>query len=412
LQYLNDLKIKNKKVLIRVDMNVPLDKNQNITDDNRIRAILPTLNYALDENAKVILCSHIGRPKGKVVPELSLAPVARRLSRLLQKDVKLAPDCVGPEVIKLIEAMKPGDIVLLENLRFHPEETKNNDDFGKELAALADIYVNDAFAVAHRAHASVVAVAKFAKEVAAGFLMKDELKFFHQSMESPARPLVAVIGGSKVSGKLEALENLLEHVDKMVIGGAMANTFLKGVNYYVGQSLVEEDLVSVANCLMRKAKEKEVKLYIPVDCVVAPSMDPQAETKITPIQEVPRDWMILDIGPATSLLYAEVLHNAKTIIWNGPMGAFEMDAFSRGTMAMVQAVANSYALTIVGGGDTDVAVHKAGETSKISYISTGGGAFLALLEGSQLPGVAALDGRFVIEPHERPDSCLPKKPLL
>jgi phosphoglycerate kinase len=408
LQYLNDLKIKNKKVLIRVDMNVPLDKNQNITDDNRIRAVLPTLNYALDENAKVILCSHIGRPKGKVVPELSLAPVARRLSRLLQKEVKLAPDCVGPEVKKMIEAMRPGDIVLLENLRFHPEETKNDDDLGRQLASLADIYVNDAFAVAHRAHASVVAVAKFAQEVAAGFLMKDELKFFHQSLESPARPLVAVIGGSKVSGKLEALENLLEHVDKMVIGGAMANTFLKGVNYYVGQSLVEEDLVSVANCLMRKAKEKEVKLYIPVDCVVAPNMDPQAETKITPIQEVPRDWMILDIGPATSMLYAEVLQNAKTIIWNGPMGAFEMDAFSRGTMAMVQAVANSYALTIVGGGDTDVAVHKAGETSKISYISTGGGAFLALLEGSQLPGVAALDGRFALEPQERPDSCIPK----
>jgi phosphoglycerate kinase len=408
LQYLNDLKIKNKKVLIRVDMNVPLDKNQNITDDNRIRAVLPTVNYALDENAKVVLCSHIGRPKGKVVPELSLAPVARRLSRLLQKEVKLAPDCVGPEVKKMIEAMKPGDIVLLENLRFHPEETKNNDDFGRELAALTDIYVNDAFAVAHRAHASVVAVAKFAKEVAAGFLMKDELKFFHQSMESPARPLVAVIGGSKVSGKLEALENLLDHVDKMVIGGAMANTFLKGVDYYVGQSLVEEDLVSVANCLMRKAKEKEVKLYIPVDCVVAPQLDPQAETKITPIQEVPREWMILDIGPATSLLYSEVLQNAKTIIWNGPMGAFELDAFSRGTMAMVQAVANSYALTIVGGGDTDVAVHKAGETSKISYISTGGGAFLALLEGSQLPGVAALDGIFDILAHERPDTCIPK----
>ncbi|MBI5584626.1 MAG: phosphoglycerate kinase [Deltaproteobacteria bacterium] len=408
MQYLNDLKIKNKKVLIRVDMNVPLDKNQNITDDNRIRAVLPTVNYALDENAKVILCSHIGRPKGKVVPELSLAPVARRLSRLLQKEVLLAPDCVGPEVKKIIDAMKPGDIVLLENLRFHPEETKNDEDFGRELAALADIYVNDAFAVAHRAHASVVAVAKFAQKVAAGFLMKDELKFFYQSMERPARPLVAVIGGSKVSGKLEALENLLENVDKLVIGGAMANTFLKGVNYYVGQSLIEEDLVSVANCLMRRAKENQVKLYIPVDCVVAPKMDPQAETKITPIQEVPRDWMILDIGPATSLLYAEVLQNAKTIIWNGPMGAFEMDAFSRGTMAMVQAVANSYALTIVGGGDTDVAVHKAGETSKISYISTGGGAFLALLEGSQLPGVAALDGKFVLKAHERPDSCLPK----
>ena len=408
MRYLNDLNIRNKRLLIRVDMNVPLDKNQNITDDNRIRSVLPTINYALDENAKVILCSHVGRPKGKVVPELSLAPVARRLSRLLQKEVKLAPDCVGPEVKKMIAAMKPGDILLLENLRFHPEETKNNDDFGKELAALADIYVNDAFAVAHRAHASVVAAAKYAPEAAAGFLMKDELKFFHQSMESPARPLVAVIGGSKVSGKLEALENLLDHVDKMVIGGAMANTFLKSVDYYVGNSLVEEELVSVANCLMRKAKDKGVRMYVPVDCVVAPTLDPQAETKITPVQEVPRDWMILDIGPATSLLYSEVLQNAKTIIWNGPMGAFEMDAFSRGTMAMVQSVANSYALTIVGGGDTDVAVHRAGESSKISYISTGGGAFLALLEGSQLPGVAALEGKFVLEPLERLDSCLPQ----
>ena len=408
MRYLNEMDIKNKKLLIRVDMNVPLDKNQNITDDNRIRSVLPTINYALDENAKVILCSHVGRPKGKVVPELSLAPVARRLSRLLQKEVQLAPDCVGPEVEKMIGRMKPGGILLLENLRFHPEETKNNDAFGKELAALADIYVNDAFAVAHRAHSSVVAVAKYAKEVAAGFLMKDELKFFHQSLESPARPLVAVIGGSKVSGKLEALENLLDHVDKMVIGGAMANTFLKGVNYYVGNSLVEEDLVSVANCLMRKAKDKGVKLYVPVDCVVAAVPDPQAETKITPVQEVPKDWMILDIGPATSLLYSEVLQNAKTIIWNGPMGAFEMDAFSRGTMAMVHSVANSYALTIVGGGDTDVAVHRAGESSKISYISTGGGAFLALLEGSQLPGVAALEGKFVLEPQERLDSCLPE----
>lgn len=408
MRYLNDLELRNKRLLIRVDMNVPLDKNQNITDDNRIRSVLPTINYALDENAKVILCSHVGRPKGQVVPELSLAPVARRLSRLLQKEVQLAPDCVGPEVKKMIAAMKPGDILLLENLRFHPEETKNSDGFGKELAALADIYVNDAFAVAHRAHASVVAVAKYAPQVAAGFLMKDELKFFHQSMERPARPLVAVIGGSKVSGKLEALENLLDHVDKMVIGGAMANTFLKSVNYYVGNSLVEEELVSVAHCLMGKAKDKGVRMYVPVDCVVATTMDPQAETKITPVQEVPKDWMILDIGPATSMLYSEVLQNAKTIIWNGPMGAFEMDAFSRGTMAMVQAVANSYALTIVGGGDTDVAVHRAGETSKISYISTGGGAFLALLEGSQLPGVAALEGKFVLEPLERLDSCLPR----
>ena len=309
----------------------------------------------------------------------------------------------------MIKAMKPGDIILLENLRFHAGETKNDEELGKELAELADIYINDAFAVAHRAHASVVAVAKYAKECAAGFLMKDELKFFHQSMESPSRPLVAVIGGSKVSGKLEALENLLNHVDKMIIGGAMANTFLKSVNNGVGKSLVEEDLVSVAHCLMGKARDLGVKFYLPIDCVVANTFDPQAETKITTVQEVPKDWMILDIGPATSLLYSEALQNAKTIIWNGPMGAFEMDAFSRGTMAMVRTIADSYALTIVGGGDTDVAVHKAGETSKISYISTGGGAFLALLEGHQLPGVLALEQRFELEPQRSSDSCLPKK---
>jgi phosphoglycerate kinase len=407
LRYLNELNIKNKSLLIRVDLNVPLDKNLNITDDTRIRGILPTINYALDEDAKVILCSHMGRPKGKVVPELSLAPIARRLTRFLQKKVQLAPDCIGSEVKKMIKAMKPGDVLLLENLRFHPEETKNEEAFGRELAELADIYVNDAFAVAHRAHASVVAVARYARETAAGFLMNDELKFFHKSMEDPARPLVAVIGGSKVSSKLAALENLLNHVDKMIIGGAMANTFLKSVNYEVGKSLVEEDLVNVANCLMRKAKDQGVRVYIPVDCVVADRLDAKAETKITTVQEVPRDWMILDIGPATSMLYSEAMQNAKTIIWNGPMGAFEMDAFSRGTMAMVQAIANSYALTIVGGGDTDVAVHKAGETAKISYISTGGGAFLELLEGSKLPGVLALEGKFEPEPLERVDSCLP-----
>jgi len=409
LKYLNELTIKNKKLLIRVDLNVPLDKNFNITDDTRIRGILPTINYALDENAKVILCSHMGRPKGKVVPELSLAPVARRLSRLVQKEVRLAPDCLGPEVEKMIAAMKPGDIVLLENLRFHPEEEKNDEAFGRALADLVDIYINDAFAVAHRAHASVVSVAKYAKECAAGFLLKDELKFFNQSMENPARPLVAIIGGSKVSSKLEALENLLNHVDKMIIGGAMANTFLKSAGNDIGKSLVEEDLVSAAHCLMQKAKDLGVKLYIPVDCVVANAFDAQAETKITTVQEVPKDWLILDIGPATSLLYSEALQNAKTIIWNGPLGAFEMDAFSRGTMAMVHAVANSYALTIVGGGDTDVAVHKAGETSKISYISTGGGAFLELLEGNQLPGVLALDHCFEPQPKAKADTCLPKR---
>jgi phosphoglycerate kinase len=391
VQYLNELDIKNKKLLIRVDFNVPLDKNLNITDDNRIRGVLPTINYALDESAKVILCSHLGRPKGKLVPEMSLAPVAHRLSTLVQKEVQLAPDCVGPEVKKMAEGMKPGDILLLENLRFHPEEEKNDEAFGRALAELCDIYINDAFAAAHRAHASVAAVVKYAKASAAGFLMKDELKFFHQSMENPVRPLVAVIGGAKVSSKLGALENLLTRVDKMVIGGAMANTFLKGAGNDIGKSLVEDDLVSRSRNIIEKAKGLGVKLYLPVDCLVGDKFEAQAKTRITTVQEVPQDWMILDIGPATSLLFSEVLENAGTIIWNGPMGAFEMEAFSKGTMAMVHSLASSKALTVVGGGDTDMAVHKAGEADRISYISTGGGAFLELLEGKQLPGILALE---------------------
>jgi phosphoglycerate kinase len=403
MRYLDELDLKNKKLLIRVDFNVPLDKNMNITDDNRIRGVLPTINYALEKNAMVILCSHLGRPKGKVVDQFSLAPVARRLSSLVQKEVQLAPDCVGPEVKKMVEGMQPGDILLLENLRFHPEEEKNDEAFGRALADLCDIYINDAFAAAHRAHASVASVTKYAKVSAAGFLMKDELKFFHQSMENPARPLVAVIGGAKVSSKLGALENLLNHVDKMVIGGAMANTFLKGAGHEVGKSLVEDELAGMSQQIIQKAKDLGVKLYLPVDCVVGHSFDAQTETKITPVQEVPKDWMIMDIGPASSLLFSEVLQNAKTIIWNGPMGAFEMEAFSRGTMAMVHSVADSNALTIVGGGDTDVAVHKAGLSSKISYISTGGGAFLELLEGKQLPGILALDNFFDNKTNKRPE---------
>jgi phosphoglycerate kinase len=391
MRYLNDLDLKNKKLLVRVDFNVPLDKNQNITDDTRIRGVLPTINYALDQNGIIILCSHLGRPKGKPVPEMSLAPVARRLSRLLQKEVTMAPDCIGPEVKKKVEGLKPGDLLLLENLRFHSEEEKNDETFARALAGWCDIYINDAFAVSHRAHASVEAVTRFAKVSAAGFLMKDEIKFFHQSMEDPARPLAAIIGGSKVSSKLGALENLLKHVNKMIIGGAMANTFLKSLGYEIGKSLVEQDLVQKAGELMEKARDLGVKFYLPVDCVAGSALETQAEYITTTVQEVPKDWMILDIGPATSLLFSEALVNAKTIIWNGPMGAFELDPFSHGTMEMVRTVAGSRALTIVGGGDTDVAVHKAGESSNISYISTGGGAFLELLEGKKLPGIAALE---------------------
>ena len=391
MKYIDEIDIKGKTLFIRVDFNVPLDQNLNITDDTRIRAVLPTINFCLEADAKVILASHLGRPKGQRVEAFSLAPVARRLAYRLHKKVNLSPDCVGPDVDQLKAEMKPGDVLLLENLRFHAEEEKNDPDFAKELMKGVDIYVDDAFAVAHRAHASVEAVTHFAPICVGGFLMRDEVHYFHRSMEDPARPLVAIIGGAKVSSKLIALKNLLHHVDKMIIGGAMANTFLKGMGYEVGKSLADDNLLESAKEIMAEALQKNVKFYLPVDCVVADKLDKQAETKITPVQEVPREWLITDIGPATVTLFGEALQNAKTIVWNGPMGAFEYDAFSRGTMAMVQKVADSYALTIVGGGDTDVALHKAGDFQKFSYVSTGGGAFIELLEGKKLPGITALE---------------------
>ena len=393
MKNIRDLDIKNKTVLIRVDCNVPLDAQGNITDDTRIRGVLPTINYALDEQAKVIICSHMGRPDGQRQEKFSLVPVAKRLSRLLDKEVKLAPDCIGPEVETMVSQMAQGDVLLLENLRFHAAEKKNDPEFCQQLAKLAEVYVNDAFAVAHRAHASVVGVVEYFKDCAAGFLLQQEMDYFHRSASNPSRPLVAIVGGAKVSSKLGALRNMMDRVDKMIIGGAMANTFLKAQGYGVGTSKVEDDLLDTANELIAKAQKLGVKLYLPVDCIVADRFDPKAETKRTTVQEVPRNWMILDIGPASTMLFGEALEDARTIIWNGPMGAFEMDAFSRGTMAMVQKLASSHALTIVGGGDTDVAVHKAGESSNISYISTGGGAFLMLMEGKVLPGVAALEGK-------------------
>ncbi|MBU2521498.1 MAG: phosphoglycerate kinase [Proteobacteria bacterium] len=383
--------ISGKKVLIRVDFNVPMDEQQNITDDTRIRAVLPTLKYALDHNAILIIASHLGRPKGKVLPELSLAPVAKRLGRLLEENVIMAPGCVGPDVEKIVSNMKPGEILLLENLRFHNEEQKNDDGFAEKLAKLCDVYVNDAFAVSHRSNASVVAITKYAPLSVAGFLLQKELDYFKKAMADPKRPLVAIIGGSKVSSKLGALENMLKHVDKFIIGGAMANTFLKSKGYSVGKSKIEENLIDVAGSIIKKAAENGIKFYLPVDAKVASQFNSKAEVKIVPIQEIPSEWMVLDIGPATSLLYSEALQDAKTIIWNGPMGVFEMDAFSRGTIDMVNSVAESYAMTIVGGGDTDVAVHKAGKSDMITYISTGGGAFLTLLEGKPLPAVVALN---------------------
>lgn len=390
MKTIKDIDLSGKRVLFRVDVNVPLDEHQNITDDSRIRAVLPTLEYALDHNAKLIVASHMGRPKG-VVPAQSLTPVAKRLGRLLKEDVVMAKDCVGSEVKELVNKMKTGNVVLLENLRFHPEEQKNDDTFAKALAELCDVYINDAFAVCHRTNASVVAITKFAPLSGAGFLLQRELNYFEKAMDDPKRPLIAIVGGEKVSSKIGTLENMLHHVDKLIIGGAMANTFLKSYGHDVGKSRVEMDLIEVAASVMRKAAEKGIKFYLPVDAVVASHFDEKAEIKIVPIQEIPQDWMALDIGPATSLLYSQVLYDGKTIIWNGPMGVFEMDAFSRGTFAMARSVANSYALSIVGGGDTDVAIHKSGETDRITYISTGGGAFLSLLEGKTLPAVDALD---------------------
>ncbi|MDX2440623.1 MAG: phosphoglycerate kinase [Desulfobacterales bacterium] len=391
MKKIQDMDLSGKRVFIRVDVNVPFDQYQNITDDSRIRAVLPTLNYALDHGAKLIIASHKARPEGKVVPLHSLAPVAKRLGRLLKKEIKMASDCIGPEVSELISNMEIGDVVLLENLRFHIEEQKNDEAFAKELAALCDVYINNAFAVSHRINASVEAIVKHAKLSGAGFLLQKELDYFEKAMDDPMRPLVAIVGGAKVSSKLGAIENMLHHVDKLIIGGAMANTFLTSMGFDLGKSKIESELVEVAGSVIKKAKEKGIKLYTPVDAVIAQEIDSKASTKIAPVQEIPADWMALDIGPATSLLFSEVLYDSKTIIWNGPMGIFEIDAFSRGTSAMVSAVANSYALSIIGGGDTDVAVHRAGETERISYISTGGGAFLALLEGKTLPAVAALE---------------------
>jgi len=391
MKSINELDVAGQRVLIRVDFNVPYDEYRNITDDARIRAVLPTLHYLLDHDAKLIICSHMARPQGKVMPKYSLLPVAKRLGRILGRYVAMAPDCIGPEVESLVADMKNGNVLLLENLRFHKAEVANDDQFAKDLAALCDIYVNDAFAVSHRENASVVSITKYTPFACAGFLLHKEINYFEKAMADPHRPLVAIVGGAKVAGKLEAIKNMLNHVDKLIIGGAMANTFLKSNGIDVGNSKVEDDLVKEAGLIIKEAAAKGIKFYLPIDGVAAARFDPKAEVKIVPVQEIPADWMVLDIGPSTSLLYSEVLYDAKTIIWNGPMGVFEMDAFSRGTLSMVESVANSYALTIVGGGDTDVAIHRSGASARISYISTGGGAFLALLEGKVLPAVAALE---------------------
>ncbi|CAE6690437.1 phosphoglycerate kinase [Nitrospira defluvii] len=390
---IEDLQLRGKRVIIRADYNVPLDDSLQITDDTRIRSTLPTINRAVDEGAKVILCSHLGRPKGKFDPKFSLAPVAKRLQRLLGKEVTFAPDCIGAAVEGLVAKMQPGDVMLLENLRFHPEEEKNDEAFSKALASLADVYINDAFGAAHRAHASTVGITKYIPEAAAGYLLKKEIEYLEGAVENPVRPFVAILGGAKVSGKIGVIENLGKKVDKVIIGGGMAFTFLKAMGLEIGQSLVENDMLDFAKGVQDHAFSSGVKFYLPVDCVVAASREPGAETKIVPVQEIPKGWYGLDIGPASVKLFSEAVQDAKTILWNGPMGMFEVDAFARGTLAMAHSVANAYALTIVGGGETALAIHRAGESESISFISTGGGAALELLEGKTLPGLAALPNR-------------------
>ncbi len=391
--FIKDLNVRNKKVLVRVDYNVPLDEDGNITDDTRIRATLPTINYLLDEGAKVILASHLGRPRGERIPGLSLRPLVKRLNRLLDKDIVFVEDCIGEKVKKIIDAMKPQDVVLLENLRFHIEEKNNDPEFAKALASLCDVFIQDAFGCCHRSHASIVGINKFVPISGAGFLIKKELDYLEKAINKPLRPVVAVLGGAKISDKIKIVKNLAERVDKIIIGGAMAFTFLKAQGHDIGKSLVEDDMIEEVRSILKKAEASGKKFYLPVDFVVAERFDADAETKVVTFQEIPVNWYGLDIGPASTTLFMEATNNAKTILWNGPMGAFEMDAFSRGTYAMVETVAKSHALTIVGGGDTDVALHKAGETYSVSYISTGGGAFLKLLEGSELPGIAALTGK-------------------
>jgi len=389
---LRDIDVKNKRALVRVDFNVPIDEQGNIVDDLRIRAAIPTIEYLLDQGATVVLMSHLGRPKERD-ERYSLKPVAKRLSRLIGQEVKFAPDCVGPEAEKVVFNSKPGDVILLENLRFHKGETKGDIEFAKQLAKLGDFYVGDAFGTCHRKHASTYVVPQILKPAVMGFLLEKEITYFTKALVNPQRPVVAILGGAKVSSKLAVIKNLLKRVDKIFIGGAMAFTFLKAMGYNVGSSLVEDDLLETARDIIDIAKKLDVKLYLPVDFLIGREVSDNTPTKLVAWQEIPDGWMGLDIGPASLKLAEEILSDAQTIIWNGPMGVFELDRFKEGTFGIARLVAESPALTIAGGGDTDYAIHKAGVYNAISWVSTGGGAFLELLSGNSLPCLEVLDDR-------------------
>ena len=392
LQEIKNIDIAGKKVFIRCDFNVPMDEYNNITDDRRIRSALSTIRYCIDNDCSVILASHFGRPKGGFEEEFSLQPIAKRLHTLLKQEIKMAPSIICDETMKMAKELKSGEILLLENMRFETGETKNDEALSAKLASMAEVYINDAFGVSHRAHSSVEGIAKYfdMQHKAAGFLMAKEIKFFHHIVHNPKRPFISIVGGSKVSGKLEALHNLVPKVDKIIIGGGVAFIFLKAVGHEIGKSLVEEDLIPEALKIIEQAKKLGVKLYLPVDVVAAETFSAEAIAKIVTIQEIPKDWMGLDIGPASALLFSEALEDANTILWNGPMGVYEMDKFAKGSTKISHAVANSFATTVVGGGDTADLVRITGDEDEMTFISTGGGASLELIEGKILPGVRAL----------------------
>lgn len=388
-----DIDLKDKKVIVRCDFNVPLDENGKITDNRRIVGALDTIKYLLEQNAKIILISHLGRPKGEVKPEFSLKPVAEELSRLLGKDVKLASDIIGESAKTLTSNMKSGDIVLLENIRFDAREEKNDLEFAKQLASMAEIYVNDAFGTAHRAHSSTAGIAQYLPAVS-GFLMEKELNFLGTALENPKRPFDAILGGAKVSDKIAVIDNLLNKVNSLIIGGAMANTFIKAMGYNVGNSLCETDKIDLANELIEKAKLKNIKLILPIDAKIGKEFNKDTESKIVDINNVPEGWSIFDIGPKTIELYKKELENAKTIVWNGPVGLFEFDQFAIGTNSVAEILASlDNATTIIGGGDSAAAVEKSGLADKMTHISTGGGASLEFLEGKKLPGVECLQDK-------------------
>ncbi len=393
IRSIKDIDIRGKRVLVRCDFNVPLDDFLNITDDRRVRSAIPTLKYCLDQGCSLVLCSHLGRPKEGQSEKFSLSPVVNRLSRLLDRDdIVFAKDVVGLDAKAKVEALKPGGIVVLENLRFEKGETKNSEDFASSLAAFGEVYINDAFGVCHRAHASIEAITRFYDDShkAAGFLLLKEIDFSQSLLKRPTRPFVAVVGGSKVSGKLQALHNLVKKVDKIIVGGGMAFTFLKAQGIDVGNSLVEEDLIEDARQIMEAAKQLGVKFYLPVDVVAAQTCSEDAVMKFVTTQEIPKGWMGLDIGPATVRLFREALNDAQTILWNGPMGVFEIEKFAKGSIKMAHAIAETHATTVVGGGDTADVVARSGNADEMTFISTGGGASLELIEGKELPGVKPL----------------------